>query len=259
MSFVLDPDKSSYLFACGYKGAGKTKWIEWYFRGYPYPRLVIDPNGDIDAEGAFTQWYDPVVTLAQPAMGGKPPIYECATPELDPEASSWPSLRYETDNANPHWRFVVDAIIGEPPSRRRAGSGFLGLGMPVCVWVDEIGEFDPAGQTPPRFAQVLHKGRHADLTLMMSGPRPKGVDPLCISQADLVAMFDTPHVLDRARLAETLSLPQDELASLLDNLDEHGYLAFEGPPERQLSVMPPLPIHELPKSDKRGEQARPSQ
>ncbi len=260
VTFELDPDTGAYLFACGHKGAGKSKFAEWYFRSYPYARLVIDSNSDVDPEGRFTEWIDPAIDLVAPASQGRPPVYRCPVPDLGAWAASrggepgyFPSWRYEPDFSNAHWRYVVDAVMGEPPTRRGAGSGFLGLGQPVAVWIDEIGEFDPVGQTPPKFAQVLHKGRHAGVTLIMSGPRPKGVDPLCLSQADLIAMFDTPHALDRERLAEHVPVSRTELDALLDNLEEHGYLLFEGPPSRELSIMAPLPLERLEGREPRGE------
>lgn len=254
MSFVLDPDKGAVVFACGHKGAGKSVLAEWYFRAYPYPRLVVDANGDVDAAGSFTTYYEPKVELVRPRREGKPPVYLSERPELE-GLTEWPSWRYEIDYTDPDWPFVVDAVIGEPPGRHSGGSGVLGTGMPTCVWIDEVGELASAGRTPPRLLQHLHKLRHVRGTLILSGPRAVGVEPLCLSQADLVAMFDTPHELDRDRLAQHLQLPARELASLLDNLEEHGYLAFEGPPARQLSIMPPLPLGEMPKAT-RGESAR---
>lgn len=263
MSFELDPDKGAFLFTCGHKGAGKSEWAKHYFRSYPYGRLVIDANGDVDPDGAFTCDYRPPVELVRPRKEGKPPVYLSPVPSFAGEdewapvnEGTWPSWRYEIDFTDPDWRYVVDAVIGDPPSRHRAGSGMLGAGEPVMIWVDEIGEFAPAGGTPPRFEQALHKGRHVGLTLACAGPRVKAVNPLCVSQADLAAIFDTPHELDRQRLAEHLGISYDELSSHLDNLEQFGFLCWEGPPVRQLSVMPPLPQDLHPRTDHRGERAR---
>lgn len=264
MSFELDPDKGGFLFTSGYKGAGKSEWVKHYFRSYPYARLVFDANGDFDPDGSFTHDYMPPVELVRARKDGKPPVYRSPVPSFAGEddwapvnPGTFPSWRYEIDYTDPDWRYVCGAVLGAPPSRHRAGSGVLGAGEPVFVHFDEVGELAPAGSTPVEIDQALHKGRHWNLAMSGAGPRIKGVNPLFVSQADVAALFDMPHELDRQRAAEHLGISYEELCRHLDNLEQYHYLGWEGPPVRQLSIMPPVPLDDHPKTDPRGERARP--
>lgn len=228
MSLELDPDKGAFIFVCGAKGRGKSELCKSYFRAYPYTRVLIDANSDVDPEDRFTQRWEPSVELVRPRGNGQPPLYKTRLPEPD---GRWPSLRYEVDFTEPDAIHKVDAVL----------AAVYELGLPACVWIDEVGEFAPSGRTTGYMRQALHKGRHRRLTLIMAGPRPMGIDVLILAQADVVAMFDTPHELDRQRLAAELGIPIGELNDLLDNLERYGYLAFDSW-ERELLIMPPLEL-----------------
>lgn len=226
-SLELGPDEGAFVAIFGRKGSGKSELAKSYFCAYPYDRLLIDAHGDVDPDSTFT-------TPVGPGLFEWP----------EPADGVYPSLRYEIDYTDdelvsgtriPHWLWLVDQVIGHA----------YRLGRPVCIWLDEVGELAPAGRTPGNIVQALHKGRHVHLTLLMAGPRPVGVEVLVLSQADLAAFFEMPHPLDRERVAGALAIPVGELADLLDNLEQYGYLVFFAA-SRTLVIMPPLELEERP-------------
>lgn len=240
--FVLDPDKGAFVSAFGPKDYGKSHLCELYFRAYPYDRLVIDANDDVDLEGAYTTTAPPI---AFDLVKVAPNQYDARVlhefwPE--PEGGLYASVRYPIDQLDPFWLEKAVAVCWHvaklksfsDPTRPR----------PKCIWIDEIGEIALAGGAcPGKVNQLLHKGRHDKLTFLLAGPRPSGVNPLVLSQADLVALFSCPHELDRDRLAGTLGFRREqrqELDSLLDNLDAHQYVAYLSR-DRSVAEMPAVP------------------
>jgi hypothetical protein len=232
-SLVLDPDEGAYVSIFGRKGSGKSELAKSYFRAYPYDRIVIDSNGDIDPGSEFT--FPVVAGFTWPTLEAWAQMRE-----HDPSLSPYPSLRYEidfTDDAKvpgtqiPHWLWLVDQVVKQA----------CALDRPVCIWLDEVGELAPAGRCSGNILQALHKGRHIHLTLLMAGPRPVGVEVLVLSQADLACFFEMPHELDRQRASAHLAIPIDELAGILDNLEEHGYMVFFAA-SRTIVIMPPLEL-----------------
>jgi hypothetical protein len=241
-SLVLDPDAGAFVSIFGRKGSGKSELAKSYFRAYPYDRLVIDSNGDVDPDSTFTirvgpgdfEWPEPEAWAEMRREEAE------ARPGAAGEFPPYPSLCYEIDFTDdtlvqgtriPRWLFLVDQAV------KRA----YHLGRPVCVWLDEIGELAPAGRCPGNIRQALHKGRHVHLTLLMAGPRPVDVEVLVLSQADLVCVFELPHELDRQRLSAHLGIPMDELGPLLDNLRQYGYLVFFAS-SHAIVDMPPLEL-----------------
>ncbi len=237
-SLILDPDKGAFVSIFGRKGSGKSELAKSYFRAYPYDRIVIDSNGDVDPNSEFTfpvgpgafEWPDPEEWAK----------WRHAAEQVGAQMPAWPSLRYEIDFTDdslvtgtrvPRWLWLVDQVVKMA----------YHLGRPVCIWLDEVGELAPAGRTPGNILQALHKGRHVNLTLLMAGPRPVDIEVLVLSQADLVCLFELPHDLDRDRVSKHLALPRAELDPLLDNLEPYGYLVFFAA-TRSLVILPPLEL-----------------
>ena len=213
----LDPDKSTCVFACGRKGTGKTHLITTLFRAYPYDRLLVDVTGDVDRNFEFTEPIDAPLpsTWPTPESWGRP-------------TGERISLRHRPnyrDNARskrtnlPQWLEHVDDLVGLAMDHGR-----------TAVEIDDAGEVIRANRVGPAIGDMLHTLRHRALTLLMSCPRPVSIDPLAISQADLVAIFDTPHELDVRRLKSALGVrvAVDELFALINALDEHEFLLVKG-------------------------------
>ena len=250
---VLDPDQGAYVAIFGRKGSGKSELAKSYFRAYPYDRIVFDSNDEIDPEGTYTLDVGPGLfewpTLEEWAERLLARRRRCATLPAQrpverrrsrPELPPYPSLRYAIDFTDdelmpnsrvPHWLYLVDQVIKLA----------YHLGRPVCIWVDEVGDIFPVGKTQGNSMQALHKGRHKALTLLMAGPRPYNVEVLVLSQSDLVCIFEMPHELDRQRVAAHCAIPINELGPMLDNFEEHGYLAFFAA-SHSVAILPPLEL-----------------
>lgn len=202
----FDADKGRYLFASGKKGSGKSVLVRRYWDGYPYDKIVIDPTKDVredlrNSGVEFVSLTDPLpVRLPKPAgREGEPHIYV-----------------FCPDMGSPTAIDDMDRVTGLALANGKTG-----------LWIDEIGAYSKAGQTPPNLARALHYGRHDQLTLLMAGPRPKNIDPLCISQADYVATFHTPNPMDRERIADNVGIPRGEFDDALDELGRFEYLWFD--------------------------------
>lgn len=209
----LDPARAHHITILGRKGTGKSVLAKRFWDTYPFDRLVIDPTGDVDAG-------------------------EDAHKLTEPLPSRWPitvtdertTLDYKADPSSPMYEDELD---------RAAGLAFHhGKSL---LWIDEVGELTRANKTRPHFRRVLHQSRHRRLSLLLCGPRPIDVNPLVLSQADYLALFELPNPRDRERVADAIGVELRTLEDHLAALDEHGYVWWSTG-ERQLTVMPPLPL-----------------
>jgi hypothetical protein len=213
----IDPDGDPYWIACwGPKHSGKSYFARAYFDTWPYDRICIDPTRDFDPDNRFsTDW-----------AGGP------AFPELE-RGQERVSLRYVPNRRDPNWRVTLEQVLWAVVS---AGED----GRRVFLHVDEIkiaysvGHVSGAGET------ILNEGRHYGIFQSTCGPRTKGVDPLTITQADSNCVFGHLHELDAARLAECTSVNKDDLAAIVDHLDEHGFARVLSAPPRVI-VYPAIP------------------
>lgn len=215
VSLQLDPGRANHVFCCGRKGSGKSELAAMFWRSYPYDRLVIDPTGDVDAG-------DDAVDLETPL-----PL-------------RWPSKLGRDKRQT--FRFVADPGSDDyVDDMDRAVALAFGHGR-CLLWVDEVGELTSANKTPAGMRRVLHQARHRKLSTLFCGPRPIDINPLVISQADYVAVFDLPNPADRKRVADVCGIPVGELEEHLADATEvkHGFVWWDAG-ERDLVVMPPLP------------------
>lgn len=221
----FDPDRGEFLFVSGRKGSGKSVLARRFFDAYPYDRLVIDPTGDV-REGLVETGVK-FVDLTEPMPTRFPRAAD--TSHLDQTSDEPMTAVYVPDMGSAEAEDEMDRALG------------LGLrNGRTAVWVDEIGTLTSNGRTPPNLRRALHHGRHSQLTLIMCGPRPKDIDPLCVSQADHVFTFDTPNPMDRKRLAENLGWPPALFDDAVRQLGPHEYLWFDAR-AHTLTWMPKLP------------------
>jgi len=217
-----DPRKSTYVFASGKKGEGKSYYCRAWFDSYPFDRLVIDVTGDIrdDLRNDGVEFTD-----------------------LDPMAipTRFPSSLREDQ---PYVTCVMVPDMGSPTALddmdRAIGLCLRGKGRPSQLWVDEWGAVTTANKTPPNARRVLHHGRHHDLSFVAACPRPKDIDTLTIAQADLVATWRTPNHYDRDTIANAIGYDPGEFTRENNQLRDHRYTLFDAT-EGQLYIMPALP------------------
>jgi hypothetical protein len=218
---VIDPTKNQILFFCGRKGSGKSAAAREHFRAWPgADRLVIDINGDADPGDDL----DPQV-LRGPLIE-LPPRRDESVPEV---------YRWIADPRLPTFYDDVD---------RALGAGLYPRSRKVVMWLDEAGEGLRANRVGDNGRTWLHQSRHFNASGLLCCPRPKGIDPLVLGQADRVVMFDVPHPLDRARLAEGIGIAPAKLDAVMDETRRRGphwstlYLAEE----HKLFRVPPFPL-----------------
>lgn len=211
------PDGPLHIVCVGRKGQGKSElaWLLW--DSWPGDRVVIDVTGDV---------------------GAKHPDPD--TIDLDvPPPAHWPShlktgdrlsLRYVPDHSDPAYREDMDRVVG------------MAFSHGLCLlWVEEVGLVAPSGQVLPHMRAALHMGRHQDLWIITTGPRPMGVDPLVLSQADVVYAFDLPNPDDRRRLADSIGWDRKSLDQAFADLGDHEYLRYVAK-GHELDIMPALPL-----------------
>jgi hypothetical protein len=211
----LDPGRANHVFCCGRKGSGKSVLAELFWRSYPYDRLVIDPTGDVDAGPDAVDLETPLPTRWPSKLG----------------RDRRQTFRFAADPGSPTFRDDMDRAVGLAFAHGRC-----------LLWLDEVGELTSANRTTPAMARVLHQARHRKLSTLFCGPRPIDINPLVISQADYVAVFDLPNPADRKRVADVCGIPLEDFeAALADaTAEKHGFVWWDTA-ERELLIMPPLP------------------
>ena len=219
----IDPSADSQIIlAVGRKGSGKSESARTFFRSWPgIDRLVVDITGDADPGDDL----NPVILRELPTRLPPRPPDERHTPR---------TFRWIADPTAPTFLDDVDRAIG---------LGLYPKDQQILLWIDEAGEVFKAGQVGPNGRTALHQNRHFKVPMLLCCPRPKGIDPLCVSQADRVLIYDLPHPLDRARISENIGIPPRVLDRELDETRRRGphWFTMYVAAEHQLYRCPPLP------------------
>ena len=196
---VIEPTQNTLMLCVGRKGSGKSAAAREHFRAWPLAdRLIIDVNGDADPGEDLN------ATVLKGPLMQLPPRRDQRVPE---------TYRWIADPQAPSFGEDIDKALG---------AGLFPRDRKVVIWVDEAGQAFPANQTGPNGRTLLHQSRHFDASAILCCPRPKGIDPLCVAQADRVLMFDVPHPLDRARLAEGIGISPARLNEVLQETKRRG-------------------------------------
>jgi hypothetical protein len=223
---LIDPTRSSFITIVGRKGSGKSTLAARFFATYPYDRLAIDPMHDAHVPEDTERVTAPL-----------PPRWPTSTRERT-------SLHFMPDPGSPTYKDDLDRAVGMAFAHRR-----------TCCWIDEVGELTNAHNTPPNMRRALQTGRHRALTLVMCTIRPIDVNPLVISQADYLYVFQLPHPRDVDRVAGVAGIDPRELDAALRALPKYGHLRYESD-TGELVEFPPLPRgapRPIPEHDDAGE------
>lgn len=235
--FRFDPDAGAYLASFGPKGSGKSELNKRLFVSYPYDGLLVDHTGDADPGYRWTEPLPPALEAIAARVvvekGGEIPNQ----PGLEAEiAAAW-----QGEKPGPHkYRHEPNYLADDWLERSDRVIGLAYLHGRCDIFLDEIDDAAPTNQTPRFTRLTLRMGRHRAISLGMAGPRPIGVDPLVLSQPDVVTIHGPLHERDLARLAAQFHMSTAELGRLIQELEPFGYLAFFKA-EREIQVRPALP------------------
>lgn len=219
----LDPYKTVQVAVFGRKGSGKTELAFRIFDTYPFDRVAIDPNGDLKMP-------EDTVDLELP-IPSRWPGEQVAKAQGD--RAKRQTLYFVPDFHEATYRDDMDRVLGMAYSHGQC-----------CVFFDEVHEGAPANGTPPHMRRDLRQGRHRKQTLIFATPRPMTIDPLVISNADRVYIFDLPSPADRKRVADNIGVTPATMDAGIAALGEFEYLRFIAA-TKELTHHDPLPADQL--------------
>lgn len=219
-----DPAKAYYIFISGMKGRGKSFYARSWWDGYPFDRLVVDVTHDIRED--FRAEGLPFIDLS----GEIPPV---RLPQSTDESNPYVTCVYCPDMGSPTVVDDIDRVCGLVLRGRRSRA---------MLWVDEIGgTVGDSGKAPPNQRRILRHGRHHNLFLIGTDPRPIEIPTLWPAQADLVVTYRTPLEMDSNRIADQIGYPRQKYAQInAAHCRGHNYTLYDRNDE-QLYLMPPLP------------------
>lgn len=212
----LDPATGTIITCVGQKGTGKSIMAGLIASTWPYDMVVIDVAGDDGPMPRRNVGTHDVVDI---------------TGAVDDLPRSWPEhlrsdtgrpliLRYVPDPGSPTELEDMDAVVG-------LAWAHSGHPRPVLMVVHEIGRVAPANRTPAHMRRVLNHNRHRLLPAIFCGPRPHTIDPLVMSQSDLVYVFELRNWRDRRRVADDIGWEPASLDEAVHDLGQHEYLRYD--------------------------------
>lgn len=210
----IDPTKPTIITILGRKRSGKSVLAAGFWDSYPYDEIVLDVTRDAIV-GPGCQY---ISTL--PAKFPAPNTSAGLTRtklvfQPDPGSDTYAD---DLDKA-------VQLALTNPRKRCQ-------------VWIDERGEFTV--RPGPGMRRALQQSRHWGLSILSCGPRALGFDPLLLSNADYLFLFDLPGIHDRRRVAETIGVDEGPLSQAIFALPQHGFLMWDAA-HRTMIEYPPLP------------------
>ena len=221
---VIDPSRPTIILCVGKKHSGKSVAARYLWDSWPYDALCIDPTGDAHPPGA-TPITLPLPTKF-PARGEDgQPLRLVFTP--DPGSDTY-----------------LDDLD------RGMGLALYPKDRPVLLWIDEVGEL-ASSQSRAAVMQrrLLNQSRHYRTSALACGPRPKKIDPLWISQADFVLVYELPNPDDRDKIADNIGFPPAKFSAYCEQMDRRNAEHPEAPywfllwdaKRKLLFLMPPMP------------------
>lgn len=194
------------VFVVGMTRSGKSTLTKKLFLSTPAPRLVVDPN-------------DSSLTASVVSPGGT-----FSDPRRVPDVATARFVPTDPDD-----RDAYDALF-ERAFRRYPN---------YYVWVDEAGQVAPASGYPKALNRYVVQGAKRSLGFIGCHTRPREVLRNLISQSSHLFVFYLPNPDDRRHIAEIAGVPADDLSAAIDDLEEKGFLWWNGN-TRQLTACPPL-------------------
>lgn len=199
----LDPSRSTIVLCVGKKGSGKSHAARRLYRAWPKDKLVIDITGDAEPGEDAERVHDLPTSF---------PV------QYDMDRPHFRNLHYRADPGSPTYRDDLD---------RAAGLALRPSDRSCLLWIDEVGEAFPVGKPAPNMRRLVMASRHyGPASALCCGPRPMHIDPLLVSQADFIYIFDLPNPRDRERLAENMGYPPAELEAAWTGNRARGKHAF---------------------------------
>lgn len=221
----LDPRRATLILLVGRKGSGKSVAARLLYSSYPFDKLAIDVNGDAEP--------GPDAVRLTGQLPSKFPTSDDGAPR---------NLHYLADPGSATYRDDLD---------RAVALGLFPQDRYCLVWIDETGEVTTGHATPAHLRRLLMGARHYNCSALMCCPRPLNIDPLCISQADRIYIYDVPNPRDRDNLAGHMGYP---IRRLNDALDEAREINAREPAAQRfwhlvwdtrlhrMFLMPPVPV-----------------
>lgn len=206
----IDPARGVIITCVGKKRTGKSIMALLYFRSYPGDRIVIDVAGDDGPTG-------PEVIQLKGTVDELPTRWPEHLRRVDDANRPLPmTLRYVPDPGSPTVTEDMDACVG------------LAMSHGDCaVLVHEMGRLARSGRVPPHTLRLLQHNRHRRVTGIFAAPRTKTMDPLVVSQADLLYVFTLPSPYDRAMVAENIGWPPADFDAAVHALRGHEHLRYD--------------------------------
>jgi len=247
--FDIDPNVSTFVSSFGPKGTGKSELNTRFFMAYPYSGLLMDMTGDVDPGHKFTRPFTAALHRMAAELDDSDETDVGAFAEfrarLIPEwfqqgKVGFPKYRLEPSYLSKDWLEKSDAYIG------------LAYLVGDCfIFLDEVNDEAPANRTPRWTRQALRMGRHQNLMMGMAGPRPSGLEPNVLNQADLVTIHGQLHEIDVRRMAQQLHMKDAEFLEAMaqikpemrDGIKVSNFIVFVKA-THEIFLLPPLPPRE---------------